>query len=464
MKIRDLPRRTAFRTAAIFATLFLLTVCVIFAILYFKISHGIEQKLQADIVENRTTLVTVGKDSGFEALKVIIAGKNAPVPEDEGVYILTDADGKFVAGNVGAIARFVGWKHLSWDAFTFRSPADEYAGTDTVLASWTPVNGGFLLFGTGDSDIQETQDLLLNGLLGGLAITLCSALLGGAWLGAGTQRRIDAMQTALAAVSHGELATRIPVSQRGDDIDQVARQMNVTLDHLQTAVVSLGQVSTDIAHDLKTPIGRISQRLNTARRSAITVEAYHAAVDEIRNELDGVVATFEALLRITQIESGARRARFKHVDLNGILTRVIDAYEYGAEDAQHQIIPDLPMTDALVNGDPELLVQLFANLVENAIQHSPRGSTITVGLTQSGGIVEAFVRDNGPGIPAAERNNVFRRLYRLEKSRTTPGNGLGLSLVAAIAGLHDSKVELSDNVPGLRASIKLPVAVDRSAA
>lgn len=454
MTVSELTRRTAFRIAAIFATLFLLTVSAIFAILYYKISQDIEQKLKADIGENRKTLVAVAKDSGFDALKANIEGKSPPTPDDEGVYVLTDADGHFVAGNVLEMPRFIGWKRLSWDAFRFKSAADEYAGTDSVLASWTAVSGGFLLIGTGDADIQETQDLLLNGLFGGLAVTLFSALLGGSWLGVRTQRRIDAMQTALAAVSRGELATRIPVSRTGDDLDHVARQMNSTLDHLQTTVVTLGQVSTDIAHDLKTPIGRISQRLSTARRSATSVAAYQTAIDEIRDELDGVVATFEALLRIAQIESGARRARFRSVDLRDILTRVIDAYEYGAEDAQHRITSRLPEAKAVVNGDPELLVQLFANLIENAIQHSPPGSQIDVALANTDGMTIASVSDNGPGIPVAERDKVFRRLYRLEKSRTTPGNGLGLSLVSAIAGLHDAKIELSDNAPGLNVSVK----------
>ncbi len=454
MTVSELTRRTAFRIAAIFAILFLLTVSAIFAILYYKISQDIEQKLKADIGENRKTLVAVAKDSGFDALKANIEGKSPPSPDDEGVYVLTDADGHFVAGNVLEMPRFIGWKRLSWDAFHFKSAADEYAGTDSVLASWTAVNGGFLLIGTGDADVQDTQDLLLNGLLGGLAITLFSALLGGSWLGVRTQRRIDAMQTALTAVSRGELATRIPVSRTGDDLDHVARQMNSTLDHLQTTVVTLGQVSTDIAHDLKTPIGRISQRLSTAQRSATSVEAYHTAIDEIRGEIDGVVATFEALLRIAQIESGARRARFRSVDLRDILTRVIDAYEYGAEDAQHRITSRLPEAKAVVNGDPELLVQLFANLIENAIQHSPPGSQIDVALTNTDGMTIASVSDNGAGIPVAERDKVFRRLYRLEKSRTTPGNGLGLSLVSAIAGLHDAKIELSDNAPGLNVSVK----------
>jgi signal transduction histidine kinase len=459
MTIRELTRRTAFRTAAMFATLFLVAASTIFGILYFKISNDIVQKLKSEIGEIRNTLAAVGKENGFDALKVIIEGKAPPLPDDESVYILTDTDGHYVAGNVLTQPRFNDWKRLPWDAFTFKSSADEYAGTDSVLASWAPVDGGFLLVGTGDSDVQDTQTLLLDGLLGSLGITLFSALLGGAWLGSRTQRRIDDMQRALSAVSRGELKTRIPVSASGDDLDQVARQMNSTLDHLQTAVVTLGQVSTDIAHDLKTPIGRISQRLNIARRTATTVEAYQVAVDETRVELDGVVATFEALLRIAQIESRVRKARFTRVDLNGILSKVVEAYEYGAEDAQQRIGLALPNEIASISGDSDLLVQLFANLVENSIQHSPPGSSITVGLATSNNEATATVSDNGPGIPTAERDNVFQRLYRLQKSRTTPGNGLGLSLVAAIAGLHDAKIELSDNGPGLTVVIKFPKAL-----
>ena len=146
------------------------------------------------------------------------------------------------------------------------------------------------------------------------------------------------------------------------------------------------------------------------------------------------------------------------------LTRVIDAYAYGAEDAQHHITARLPDAKIAVNGDPELLVQLFANLIENAIQHSPPGSQIDVALANVDGVAIASVSDNGPGIPVAERDKVFRRLYRLEKSRTTPGNGLGLSLVSAIAGLHDAKIEMSDNAPGLTVSVKFSGADQSSPA
>jgi signal transduction histidine kinase len=457
MTLRELTRRTAFRTAVTFATLFLILATVIFAILYYRITKGIEHRLRADLTVEQNTLQTLGKDSGVESLKSIIEGKKPPTPDDEEIYLLTDLDGKFLAGNIQALPHFNGWRQLSWDDVTFKSAADAYYGSDTLIASWVPVNGGFLLVGNGDSDIQEIQDLFLDGLLGGLVFALCTALLGGTWLGRQTQHRIDSQQTALDAVSRGDLSARIPLSSSGDDLDHVAGQMNATLDHLQNAVVTLGQVSTDIAHDLKTPIGRISQKLNTVRRSASSVDDYRTTVDDVRGEIDGVIATFESLLRIAQIEGGARKARFTKINLEDVLSKVVDAYEYVAEDAQQNLTAGFSGTTRMtVKGDRDLLVQLFANLIENAIRHCPPGAQIKAGLRTDRGKVVATVSDNGPGIPAEEREKVFRRLYRRESSRTTPGNGLGLSMVAAIAKLHDAQIELSDNAPGLRVELRFP--------
>jgi signal transduction histidine kinase len=458
MTLRDLLRRTAFRTAITFATLLLILATAIFAFLYYRITSGIEHRLKADLTEARTTLVTLSKDAGIASLKSIIEGKKPPTPDDEEIYLLTDIDGNFIAGNIQALPRFNGWRQLSWDDVTFKSPADAYYGSDTLIASWAPVNGGFLLVGTGDSDIQEVQDLLFGSLLGGLVFTLGSALLGGVWLGRRTQHRIDSQQMALDAVSRGDLTARIPVSPQGDDLDHVAEQMNATLDHLQSAVVTLGQVSTDIAHDLKTPISRISQKLNTVRRSA-SLDDYRTTVEDVRGEIDGVIATFDSLLRIAQIDAGARKARFTDIDIAGVLSQVVDAYEYVAEDAQQNLTGSFTGTARIaVKGDRNLLVQLFANLIENAIRHCPQGAQIKAGLRTDRGRVVVTISDNGPGIPAAERDKVFRRLYRLESSRTTPGSGLGLSMVAAIAKLHDAQIALNDNAPGLRVDLSFPAA------
>lgn len=457
MMLRELTHRTAFRVAVIFAALFLVTVGAIFAVLYNLISSEIEAKLKSHILEVRNTLVDVSDREGLGELKTVLSNKRAPAPDDEQIYVLTDKSGQFLSGNIKELPRFEGWKRLDWETLRFKSTAEEYEGTDAVLATWTPVEGGFLLVGDGDSDVEETQDLLIDGFWWGLAISLSSALLGGTWLGLGAQRRINRLESALSAVAQGELGTRVPLTSSVDDLEHVALLINTMLDHLQDAVTSLSQVSTDIAHDLKTPIGRISQRLDLVSRSGTTIDAYREAVDDVRDDLDGVVATFEALLRIAQIEGGARKSRFAPVDLCEILSRLVEAYGYVGEDTNHRITAEVPEGgQVFVTGDKELLTQLFANLIENALRHCPPGSDIKVSLRSASGSLLACVSDNGPGIPETERERVFRRLYRLQKSRTTPGSGLGLSLVAAVAKLHDIQIELGDNRPGLSVELKFP--------
>ena len=326
--------------------------------------------------------------------------------------------------------------------------------TTAVVAIWSPVKGGYLMVGDGNGDIQQAQAVLVQGVVWGMLMTIVSALLGGAFLGWRAQNRINAMETALDAVSRGAFSTRVPRTASGDDLDQVAARINKALDQLQGLIGTVRQVSTDIAHDLKTPIGRIRQRLESTRRTATTLAEYRDTTDKTLTEIDGVIETFEALLRIAQIEGGARKARFTDIDLKDILLNVTDAYEFVGEDTDHRLSIHLPDQGVpLIKGDRELLTQLFANLIENSIRHCPPGSRIDVALTHTGDGSLVRIGDNGPGIPQEEREKVFRRLYRLEKSRTTPGSGLGLSLVAAIADLHGAKVELDDNHPGLMVTL-----------
>jgi signal transduction histidine kinase len=184
-------------------------------------------------------------------------------------------------------------------------------------------------------------------------------------------------------------------------------------------------------------------------------------MEDALTDLDAIMETFDALLRITQIEAGARKARFANVDLAAVLDDVGDVYAAVAEDAGHSLTPaDGRWKPAIVRGDRELLVQLFANLIENAIRHCPKGTLISLALYDEPSGFRAELSDNGPGIPAAEREKVFRRLYRLERARSTPGSGLGLTLVAAIAELHDAKIRLEDNAPGLNVTISFPGARD----
>jgi signal transduction histidine kinase len=326
--------------------------------------------------------------------------------------------------------------------------------SDAVVGTWTPIKGGYLFVGDGNGDIKDAQRLLLTGLLWGIALSVVCALLGGYGLGLKTQRRVAEMEQVLDGVASGELHRRIPRNAASDDIDHVAALINVTLDRLQRLIGNLKQVSVDIAHDLRTPISRMRQKLETVRSRAGGVEIYKAAVDESIGEIDSIADTFDALLRISEIEAGARKTKFVDVELNGLLANIIDALEAVAEERQHRLrAPNCTLNPVTVRGDRRLLNQLFLNLIENSILHCPPASDIEVELVSDPRHSVVRVRDTGPGIPPDEREKVFRRLYRLEKSRTTRGSGLGLSLVAAIAELHSAKITLADNKPGLVAEI-----------
>jgi signal transduction histidine kinase len=246
----------------------------------------------------------------------------------------------------------------------------------------------------------------------------------------------------------GDLAQRVPERGTDDDLDRLASTLNRMLDRVAELMDGLRQVSSAVAHELRTPLARLRQRLEAAR-SARSSPEHEAAIDDALLELDAVLDTFGALLRIAQIEAGTCRTGFTDVDLGAIAESVVEAFGPAAEDAGKTLVAAIA-PGAHVRGDRELLSQLLANLVENGIRHTPGGVRIEVGVAPTGTGARAVVADDGPGVPAQERERVLRRFQRLERSRDVPGTGLGLSLVAAIADLHGARIVLEDNAPGLR--------------
>jgi len=254
----------------------------------------------------------------------------------------------------------------------------------------------------------------------------------------------------------GNLSRRIALRGSGDEFDRLSTNLNEMLDRMQMLMDGLRQVSNDIAHDLRTPLTRLRQHLEGAHLRARTVAEYQLVVDKAIAETDEILGTFGALLRIAQIEAGTRRAAFTAVDLSGVLQTIVETYAAVAEDHEHDLASRI--ADGItVRGDRQLLTQMIANIVENALRHTPAGTRIELELAAASGPI-CTIRDNGPGIPEPERQRVFRRFYRLDSSRATPGSGLGLSLVAAIAELHRIAVEVGDNQPGLRVTLRFPQA------
>lgn len=250
----------------------------------------------------------------------------------------------------------------------------------------------------------------------------------------------------------GDFGRRAPVHGSGDEIDQVAMRMNSMLDRIQVLMEGMEQVSNDIAHDLRTPISRLRQRLESAHMHASSEADYRRAIELAIADTNAIIQTFSALLRIAQIEAGASRRELASVDLSELCMSISATYlavvEGNGQSFATEIEPNI-----MVDGDRNLLTQMIANLIENATRHSPGGTRIAVQLKSRGVKAVLSIADTGPGIPVDERSKVVRRFYRLERSRTTPGSGLGLALVKAVCEFHHAEVAFSDNAPGLCVSI-----------
>jgi len=434
-------------------------VLLVFTILYVQVGRELEQRLAVRLASARAQFQRAHQRDGFNELSGLVADEVAAAGDYESVFLLDGADGDYVAGNVKGGP---GFGEMRWvDSNQFVGLAGKVPAEQRYLTlGFTLAGDGSMLVGLSDAEIRRTREVLLRTFGWGLIATVLLAIGAGVFLGQRAQGQIDRVAHTLTAIRRGDLTARVPVDGGGGDIDVVSRQINGTLNQLQGLFESVNQSSADIAHDLKTPIGRLRQRLEGLRDSGGgAIDGHLPVIDTAIAEIDSIVATFEALLNITQIEAGARKTRFRSVDLAAVVGSVMEAYEAVAEDAgmRLELLPG-GLAHALVFGDQDLLSQLLVNLIENAIRHCPQRTRIVVGLATTADGPVLSVADDGPGIPAIERDNVFRRLYRLEKSRTTPGSGLGLALVKAIVDLHDATIRLEDNYPGLRVSMTFPPA------
>jgi signal transduction histidine kinase len=267
----------------------------------------------------------------------------------------------------------------------------------------------------------------------------------------------------MGEVIAGDLSQRIPTDPAGDDIEELVDKLNRMLDELEKLVEGVRRVSDNIAHDLRTPLARLRNRLENLRQLERDDDTRCELVDQAIDEAERLLSTFKALLRIARIESGQRGSPLQPVDLSALVKDVAELYEPLFEEAGLDFSLNAKPEVAVV-GDRDLLFQALTNLVDNALKYTPRGGRIEMSLADKAEQVDLVVADDGAGIPPQEREKVFQRFYRLDSSRSTPGAGLGLSLVAAVAEFHHAQVRLVDNEPGLRATITLAktVRVDAS--
>ena len=432
-------RSGAARLAALFLALFTGAVIIGFATTYWFVRDEIEEELRADVMATSDALVErLSREPADVAFAAISRQRAAALFGPEGTLLIGDS----------GFSPFIGWRQMSAELIHLDEPEEDRS--EMVLAYGRRLGEQTLVVGQGMDVLEDAREAMINGVLSSLAIVASLGLAGAALIAWRFDRRLGRVQDALAAYGSGDMSRRLPVSKSGDELDRMARGVNAVLDRLATVMETIRQVSADVAHDLKTPMTRLRHHLADAEGAS--PEDVKGVISAAAAEAEEIIGMFDALLRLSEIEAGARRARFDKVDLSDVLETVADAYGPDAEQTAHRIETRIK-PQLQVQGDRELLTQAFANLVENAIRHSGQGATIFVSAAANGVTVEAAVSDNGPGVPVSERERVLRRFGRLEASRSTPGTGLGLTLVNAIADLHGASLQLSDNRPGLKVTI-----------
>lgn len=451
MSFARLPRivRTAsFGLAILYAALFAASVMILGVVVYWTVQASLDRQMASRIDAEIDLLQQEFRSEGLQELVREVRERTAYFPALD--YLVLDANGNRLAGNLPKMPKSLGWTDIETE--TKAQALTPEVERQFRVRSVTLGDGVRLAVGDDLGPVEGIQEAFLEALGSVLVAFLLLSVSGGLLLSRGFLKQVDAITHTAEAIIDGNLDRRIPLRGTDDNFDRLSSTLNRMLDRIKDLMESLNQVSNDIAHALRTPLGRLRQKLEVARVNAKRGPKSETAIDAAIAETDTILDTFSALLRIAQIEAGTRHGGFRHVDLSTLFETVADAYSAAAEDQGKELIAKIE--PGLVGwGDRDLLTEMLANLLDNAIRHTPKGTRIEVGLTNYDSKLVASVADNGPGVPADERERVFGRFYRLERSMTTPGSGLGLSLVAAVAELHGIELRVEDNAPGMRVAM-----------
>ncbi len=453
MRLPRLLKTVSFKLAAFYAAAFGASVLILGAVVYFTASSAFDAQIRARIVDEASALHDIYKSGGVAAVRQAVETRQSHRLYLGLEYGLFDATGKLAYDTVPPARPRPGWSEVS-------GPPDgdeESSDPERMTVYAMPLAGArTLVIGYDLQGREEFDEAILRTFGLGLLLSLTLAAVGGAIVSAVFLRRVDAITRSAEAIIEGDIGHRIPSSGNGDDLDNLSTTLNRMLDRIAALMESMRQVTNDIAHDLRTPIGRLRQSLDEARRAAATESDLRAAMENAIAQSDSILETFAALLRIAQIEAGSRKAGFTDVNLSEIGESIVQTFSPAAEDAGKTLRARIA-SGVHVTGDTELLTQMVVNLVENALTHTPPSTEVSVDIARTEAGATVSVSDTGTGVPPAERSRIFRRFYRLDPSRGTGGSGLGLSLVTAIADLHGARIDVGDNAPGLRVSIDLPL-------
>jgi signal transduction histidine kinase len=458
--LTKLLRTTAFRFSLIYFGLFAAAAAASVGYIYWKTNVLLAAQLATSIQAEIRNLEQQYRRGGPEQLRRAIA-ERSDTPGNS-LYLLADAEGRYLSGNLKAVSQEL-WSAAGEVAFVYRRSFDDRIEERFAFAViFRLANGYRLIVGRDIEDRREFGGVVRSALLWTLAGIAVTGLGGGLLIGRSFLRRIETMNQASRTIMAGDLSRRIPLTGSQDEFDRLAASLNAMLQRIEELIAGFKEVSDNIAHDLKTPLNRLRNRVEAALRDQDSPQSHKDALQATIEDADELIKTFDALLNIARLEAGASSSLEESFDLSAMVRGVFDLYEPLAE--EHGI--DLRLNGRagiIVSGRHQLLAQAVANVLDNAVkygasQSSATGRTpgeITVSVLPRGDAAEIIIADRGPGIPSQDRDRVFKRFVRLEASRSQPGSGLGLSLAAAVARLHGGELILLDNDPGLKAVFSL---------
>ena len=444
---------STFKLALIAIATFGVIVSAIFSYVYFSTSSYVRSRLDRAIMTEYASLQGAHERSGRDGLVALIEQRIADKSFADNVYMLVDPSLAVLGGNLRVWPSTV-TAAGGWTEFRAPEPLSDAANRPLLRAMLeTFSSGDRLLVGRDISELDSFADQIKTAVISGVALIFVIAVVTSILVTRRTVGRIESINATSRAIMLSGLDKRIPLRGTNDEWDRVAENLNLMLDRIETLMGEVKQVSDNVAHDLRTPLTRMRGRLEKAYHGRRIAEDDQSLIGDTIVDLDAVLRIFSSLTRIAQIETKERKGAFRTVNLVEIASEVVELYDAAAEqDGTHlAVVGD---REVLVTGDRDLIFDAIANLVDNAIKHGRPGGQVVVANENIDGSAVISVADDGIGIPVEEYEHVFKRFYRLEHSRYRPGNGLGLSLVAAVARLHGARIEMLDNAPGLRFKLR----------
>ncbi len=436
--------RTSIRLSLQFSFLYAVLSALVFSMAYLFTQYEVRDWVSDEMRGDAQTLAAIYEQGGQDALISRVDALAEVSFENARIFQLTDAEGTIISGNISAaldrpVPYFIAAQAIALDG-TVHDEVEGYWMREDRIGLYT------LIQGSGDHIIGEILEALSVALGFGYLAVVILGLIFGVRVGRLTEQRITAISSTLSDVSNGQLDARIPTDgSAGDDFSRVAFEINKMLGQTKRLLRSQEQITNDIAHDMRTPLQHLRQRLETLRSStSVEPEDISASLEQTEE----IIATFNSLLRIAQIEASDQKEHFESCDIAQVIADVVEIFEPSAEDQGIKLTADLPQGSLNVIGDRSLLTQMVSNLVENAIKHCPKGTKVSVSAQTRAGQFVMQVSDDGPGVKEEDATQVFQRFFRGEKSRSSAGNGLGLALVKAIADMHNAPVSLVDSAKG----------------